>query len=127
MRATLSRQKCYVDKRRRPLEFDVGDHVFWRVIPTTGVGRAIRSKKLSSKFLGSYQILKKIGPVAYEIALPPPLANLHNVFHVSQLRKYVPDPEHVLEVDDVQVREDLILNVGPIRVLDVQTKKLKVM
>jgi len=84
------------------LEFDVG------------VGRAIRSKKLSQKFLGPYQILKKIGPIAYEIALPPQLANLHNVFHVSQLRKYVPDPQHMLEVDDIQVREDLALDVGPI-------------
>ena len=84
------------------MEFDVG------------VGRAIRSKKLSQKFLGPYQILKKIGPIAYEIALPPQLANLHNVFHVSQLRKYVPDPQHMLEVDDIQVREDLALDVGPI-------------
>jgi len=108
------------------LEFDVGDHVFLRVILTTGVGRAIRSKKLSPKFLGPYQILRKIGPVAYEIALPPQLANLHNVFHVSQLRKFIQDPEQVLEVDDIQVREDLTLDVGPIRVLDVQTKKLRV-
>ena len=94
------------------------------MIPTIGVGRAIRSKKLSPKFLGPYQIIRKIGPVAYEIALPPQLANLH-VFHVSQLRKYIPDPEHVLEVDDIQVREDLTLDVGPIRVLDEQTKKLR--
>ncbi|XP_014521827.1 uncharacterized protein LOC106778380 [Vigna radiata var. radiata] len=65
-----------------------------------------------------------IGPVAYEIALPPLLANLHNVFHVSQLRKYIPDPTHVLDVDDIQVREDLTIEAGPVKVLKVQTKNL---
>ncbi|WVY91911.1 hypothetical protein V8G54_037425 [Vigna mungo] len=125
MRATQSRQKSYADKRRRPLEFEEGDHVFLRVTPTTGVGRAIKTRKLTPKFIGPYEILRRIGPVAYELALPPSLANLHNVFHVSQLRKYVPDPVHVLEVDDIQVREDLSLVVGPVRVLDVQTKRLR--
>jgi len=79
-----------------------------RVTRTTGMGRALRSRKLSPKFLGPYQISRRIGPVAYEIALPPQLANLHPVFHVSQLRKYVFDPTHVLEVEDIQMREDLI-------------------
>ena len=83
------------------MEFESGDHVFLRITPTTGVGRATRSKKLSPKFIGPYQILRRIGPVAYEIALPPPLANLHSVFHVSQLKKYVLDPSHVLEMEDL--------------------------
>jgi len=65
------------------LEFATGDHVFMRVTPTKSVGRAIRPRKLSPKFVGPYKILKKIGPVAYEIALPPQLAILHNVFNVS--------------------------------------------
>lgn len=70
-------------------------------------------------------MLRRIGPVAYEIALSPQLENLHNVFHVSQLSKYVPDPVRVLEVDDIQVREDLTFDAGPIRLLDVQTKTLR--
>ena len=74
-------------------------HVFMRVTPTKGVGRAIKSRKLSLKFVGPYQILRKIRLVAYEIGLPPHIANLHNVFHVSQLKKYVPDRSHVLEMD----------------------------
>jgi len=85
MKASQSRQKSYVDRRRRPLEFAPRDHVFLRITRTTGVGRAIRSRKLSPKFIGPYQILKRIEPVAYETTLPPPLANLHSVFHVSQL------------------------------------------
>ncbi|WVY99024.1 hypothetical protein V8G54_031175 [Vigna mungo] len=115
MRTTQSRQKSYADRRRRPLEFNEGDHVFLRVTPITGVGRAIKAKKLSPKFLGPYEILRRIGP----------LANLHNVFHVSQLRKYIPDPTHVLEVDDIQVREDLTIEAGPVRVLEAQTKNLR--
>jgi len=78
------------------------------------VGRALHSRKLFAKFLGPYQISRKIGPVAYEIALPPQLANLHPVFHVSQLRKYVFDPAHVLEAEDIQIREELTVEVPPI-------------
>ncbi|XP_068483188.1 uncharacterized protein [Phaseolus vulgaris] len=125
MKASQSRQKSYADQRRKPLEFAAGDHVFMRVTPTKGVGRAIKSRKLSPKFVGPYQILKKIGPVAYEIALPPQLANLHNVFHVSQLRKYIPDPSHVLEVDNVQIKDNLSFEAKPVRIEDHQSKQLR--
>jgi len=118
MQASQSRQKAYADRRKRPLEFVVEDHVFLRVTRTTGVGRALCTRKLSPKFLGPYQISRRIGPVAYEIALPPQLANLHPVFHVSQLRKYVFDPSHVIDADDVQIREDLTMEVPPVALED---------
>ena len=82
--AAQSRQKSYADQRRRPLEFDVGDHVFLRVSPTTGVGRSLKTKKLSPKYIGPFQILDRVGPVAYRLALPPNLSRIHNVFYVSQ-------------------------------------------
>ena len=82
------------------------------------MGRALHSRKLSPKFLGPYQITRRIGPVAYEIALPPQLVNLHPVFHVSQLRKYVFDPAHVLEAEDIQIRENLIVEVPPVALED---------
>jgi len=125
MHATQSQQKSYADKRRRPLEFEAGDHVFLLVTPTVGIGRALKSRKLTPRFIGPYQITRRIGPAAYEIALPPHLANFHNVFHVSQLRKYVADPTHVLEQDDVQVREDLTMGIGPVRIMDSQVKQLR--
>ena len=125
MRATQSRQKSYADKRRLPLEFDEGDHVFLRVTPTTGIGRVLKPRKLTPRFIGPYQITRRIGTTAYEIALPPHLSNLHNVFHVSQLRKYIASPDHVLESDEVQVREDLTMPVGPVRILDTQVKQLR--
>ena len=83
MRTTQSRQKSYVDKRRRPLEFEAGDHVFLWVTPTAGIGRALKSRKLTPRFIGPYQIARRIEPTAYEIAFPPHLANMHNIFHVS--------------------------------------------
>ncbi|XP_027368371.1 uncharacterized protein LOC113874343 [Abrus precatorius] len=125
MRTAQSRQKSYYDRRRKPLEFQTGDHVFLRVIPITGVGRVMKSRKLTPKFIGPYQILKKIGLVAYQIALPPFLSNLHNVFHVSQLRKYVPNPSHIIEPDIIQLKDNLTYETSPVRIVDQQVKQLR--
>ena len=125
MKASQSRQKSYHDKRRKELEFSAGDHVFLRVTPVTGVGRALKSKKLTPRFIGPYQILDRVGKVAYRVALPPNLSNLHDVFHVSQLRKYVPDPSHVVQMDDVQVRDNLTVETKPIRIDAREVKVLR--
>ncbi|XP_052114913.1 uncharacterized protein LOC127745688, partial [Arachis duranensis] len=101
-----------------------GDHVFLKVTPTMGVGRAIKTKKLNPRYIGPFQILERIGPVAYRMALPPYLSNLHDVFHVSQLRKYTPDASHVLEPESVQLREDLTLPVAPVRIDDTSIRRL---
>ncbi|CAJ2661858.1 unnamed protein product [Trifolium pratense] len=103
MKASQDRQKSYHDKRRKDIEFQEGDHVFLRVKSTTG----------------------RVGKVAYRIALPPSLANLHDVFHVSQLRKYVSDPTHVIESDDVQVRDDLTIETVPLRIEGREVKRLR--
>ncbi|XP_017426312.1 uncharacterized protein LOC108334897 [Vigna angularis] len=85
----------------------------------------MRPKKLSPKFVGPYQILRKIGPVAYELSLPPQLSNLHPVFHVSQLRKYIADPSHILELEDVRLRQDRTLEMQPVHIEDSDTKYYK--
>ena len=69
----------------------------------TSVGRALKSKKLTSCFIGPCQILERVVNVAYKVALPPNLSNFHDVFHVSQLKKYISDPSHLIHMDDVQV------------------------
>ncbi|KAK2407303.1 putative mitochondrial protein [Trifolium repens] len=125
MKVAQDRQKSYADRRRRPLEFEEGDHVFLRVTPTTGVGRALKAKKLTPKFIGPYQILERIGKVAYRIALPPVLSLIHDVFHVSQLRKYTPDPSHVITPDDIQLRDNLSFEVPPIKIADRKMKRLR--
>ena len=93
MKASESRQKRYHDKRRKVLEFQKGDHMFLRETSITVVGRAL---KLTPCFVSPYQILQRIREVAYQISLSPLLANLHDVFHVSQLRRYISDPSHMI-------------------------------
>ena len=107
MKAAQSRQKSYADKRRRQLEFEIGDKVFLRISPTKGVMRFVKKGKLSPRYIGPFEILDRIGPVAYRVALPPALSSVHNVFHVSMLRKYVPDPTHVIDYEPLQFQEDL--------------------
>ena len=96
-----------------------------KVTPMTGVGRVLKSRKLTPKFLGPYQIIKKIGPVAYLMALPPSLSNLHPVFHVFQLRQYNPNPSQVIEPDRVQVRENLTFEAQPAGIVDRRIKQLR--
>ena len=99
--------------------------MFLKITPTTGVGRAIKVRKLSPCFMGLFQILKRIGPVAYRVTLPPHLSNLHDVFHVSQLRKYQPDCTHFFEPESIQQRDDLTFHVSPTRIVDKSTKHLR--
>ena len=78
-------QKSYADRHRRPLEFEVGDHVFLKVMPKRGVVRFGKRGKLSLRYIGPFEILKRVGTVAYRLALPPSLSGVHEVFHVSML------------------------------------------
>ncbi|XP_072064500.1 uncharacterized protein [Arachis hypogaea] len=79
----------------------------------------------STKMYHDLKILKRIGPVAYRIALPPHLSNLHDVFHVSQFRKYTSDASHILETESVQLKEDLTFHVTPVRIDDTSIKRLR--
>ncbi|GFY95611.1 hypothetical protein Acr_10g0009960 [Actinidia rufa] len=120
-----SRQKSYADRRKRHLEFAVGDHVFLRVSPKRGLMRFGHSGKLSPRFIGPFEILDRIGAVAYRLALPTRLANVHNVFYVSMLWKYEPDPSHVLDWRDLDVNKDVTYEERPIRVLDTRDQVLR--
>ncbi|KAA0040677.1 pol protein [Cucumis melo var. makuwa] len=107
MQTAQSRQKSYADVRRKDLEFDVGDKVFLKVAPMKGVLRFERRGKLSLRFVGTFEILERIGSVAYRLALPPSLSAVHDVFHVSMLRKYVSDPSHVVDYEPLEIDENL--------------------
>ncbi|XP_056688567.1 uncharacterized protein [Spinacia oleracea] len=125
MKAAQSRQKSYADKRRRPLEFEVGDHVFLKISPTKGVMRFGQTGKLSPRYIGPYEILERVSEVAYRLALPTDLEKVHNVFHVSMLRKYVPDPSHVISHEPLALRNDLTYEEKPIEILDRREKRLR--
>ncbi|XP_050876117.1 uncharacterized protein LOC127079794 [Lathyrus oleraceus] len=89
-----------------------------------GVGRALKSHKLMQHFIGMYHISEKVGDVAYQVTLPPSLANLNDVFHVSQLRRYIVDPSHDVQLDNVEVIDNLTLETLPIRIEDREVKQL---
>jgi hypothetical protein len=99
--------------------------VFLRVNHVTGVGRALKCRKLTPCLVGPFEIVEKVGVVAYQIALPPSLSNLYDVFHVSQLRKYVYDASHVIQVDDLEVRDNLTVETWPFRIEDREVKRLR--
>ena len=92
-----SLQKSYADVRRRPLKFEVGDHVFLKVMLKRGMVRFGKRRKLSPRFIGPFEILERVGTIAYRFSLPPSMSGVHEVFHVSMLRKYTPDPAHVVD------------------------------
>jgi len=125
MKAAQNRQKSYADRRRRPLEFRVGDHVFLRVSPTKGITRFGKAGKLSPRYIGPYPITKRVGEVAYQLELPTEFQRVHNVFHVSQLRKYISDPSHVVEADPIQLQEYLSYEEQPVQILDRREKHLR--
>ena len=125
MKAAQSRQKSYHDKIRKNLEFKVGDHMFLRVNPWIRVGRALKSWKHSPHFVGPFQILKRVGLIAYQIELPPLLSNLHDDFRVSQLRKYIINLVNVIELDDVQIKDNLICETWPMQIEDKRVKTSK--
>ena len=87
LKAASNRQKSYVDLKRKEIEFQVGDKVFLKVSPWMEVLRFGRKGKLSLRFIGPYEITKRIGPVVYQLALPQELERVHNVFHLSMLRR----------------------------------------
>nr|XP_025652776.1 uncharacterized protein LOC112748746 [Arachis hypogaea] len=100
------------------------EHISLTVTPITGIGREIKTKKLNPRYIGPFEILRQFGPVAYQVALPPHLSNLHDVFYVSQLRKYTSDVARVLEPESVELRENLTFQVTPVRIDDTRVKKL---
>ena len=107
------------------MEFEVGDHVFLRISPTRGVIRFGRRAKLSPRFIGPFDVVERVGKVAYRLALPPALAGVHDVFHVSQLRRYIRDPSHVIDHSELSVSPDLSLASQPVAILDAREKRLK--
>ncbi|XP_073121762.1 uncharacterized protein [Henckelia pumila] len=122
MLTTQSRQKIYADQQHRDLEFEIGDHVFLKVSPWKGVMRFGKKKKL--RYIGPFEILEKFGARAYRLALPLNLANIHKVFYISMLRKYVANPSHVIRHESVQWEPDFPYEEMPVQILDRQVRKL---
>ena len=100
------------------MEFEVGDHVFLKVMPKRGVVRYGKRGKLSLSFIGPFAILKRVGTIAYQLALPPSMSGVHEVFHVSMLRRYTLDPAHVVDWGEIEFDTDGTFEEGPVCIVD---------
>ena len=125
LRTAQDRQRKYADPKRKDFTLAVGEHAFLKVSPIKGARRFGVQGKLAPRYIGPYLILERVGPVAYRLALPPTLDGVHDVFHVSQLRRYVSDPSHILQVENLQVEPNLTVRERPIRILDHQETRLR--
>ena len=110
---------------RSDREFNVGEHVLLKVSPVRGIVRFGQKKgKLSPRYIGPFEILERVGKVAYRVALPPKMSGVHNVFHISMLRKCAHDPTHEIDFEDIEVNDNVTYNEGPVRILDQRVKML---
>jgi hypothetical protein len=116
------RQESYANKRRRPLQFEVGDHVYLKVSPMKGVKRFGVKGKVSPRYIGPFPILEKCGKVAYKLELPPSLVRVHDIFHVSQLKKCSKAPVDVVLPEVAPLETDFIYPEHPIKILDQKSR-----
>ena len=103
----------------------MGDHVFLKVMPKRGVVRFGKREKLVPRYIGPFEVLKRVGTVTYRLALPPSLSGVHEVFHISMLRKYTPNPAHVVDWGEITVDTDGTFEEGPVRILDSRNQVLR--
>jgi hypothetical protein len=118
LKAAKSRQETYANKRRRPLEFKDGNHVYLRVSPMKGMKRFGVKGKLAPHYIGPFPILEKCGTVAYKLYLPPSLTGVHDIFHMSQLKKCLKTPVDVVLPEVAPLEADLSYPEHPTEILD---------
>ncbi|GJV42767.1 putative reverse transcriptase domain-containing protein [Tanacetum coccineum] len=119
------RQKSYADKRRKPLEFCVGEFVLLKMSPWKGVVHIGKKRKLAPRLVGPFEITKRIGLVAYRLRLPGELNGVHDTFHVSNLKKCLADPTLQVPLDEIQVDAKLNFMEKPVEILEREFKKPK--
>ena len=118
LKVTQDRQKKYADQHRTKREFDIGDYVFLKISPWKGKIRFGKKRKLSPRFIGPFEILRRVGEVAYAVALPPELEHIHNVFHVSVLHPYKEGYKHVIDFGPIDIQKDLSYEEIPVHIVD---------
>jgi len=125
MKKAQNRQKSYADKRRKDLEFAIGDFAFLKVASMKGVLRFGKKGKLSLWYIGPFEILDRVGDKAYCLLLPLSLSGVHDVFHVSMLRKCIGEPKQMLEIKPLNLNANLTYEERPTQILNRQVKRLR--
>jgi hypothetical protein len=118
LKAARSHQKSYANKQRRDLSFKVGDFVYLKVSPMRGTKRLKVKGKLEPRYVSPFHVLDRMGEVAYQLELPPQLSDMHDVFHVSHLKKCLQVPEEQIPMEQLDLRGDLSYSKKPIKILD---------
>jgi hypothetical protein len=125
MLTAQSRQKSYTNKQQRELEFEASDQVFVKVSPIKGVMQFRKKEKLNPRFIERFEVTESVSPVAYRVSLPSDLAGVHDVFHVSILRKYVHDPLHVVSYIPLLIKGNLTYDEVLVHNLDRKEQELR--
>ncbi|GKD22897.1 putative reverse transcriptase domain-containing protein, partial [Tanacetum coccineum] len=125
LKAARDRQKSYADNRRKPLEFEVGDRVMLKVSHWKGVIRFGKKGMLAPKYVWPFKILKRVGPVAYQLRFPEELSGVHDTFHVSNLKKCLVDASLHVPLDKIKVDKTLCFVEEPVEIMDHEVKSLK--
>nr|GEW84914.1 putative reverse transcriptase domain-containing protein [Tanacetum cinerariifolium] len=125
LKTARSRQKSYADKRRKPLKLRVGDRVLLKVSPWKGVVRFGNKGKLAPRYVGLLEIVECVGPVAYRLKLPQELSCVHDIFHVSNLKKCLAVPYVQMPLDEIEIDENMHFVEEPMEIVERDVKKLK--
>ena len=125
LKMVTDRQKSYADMKIKDIRYEIGEKVFLKISPWKKVMRYGEKGKLSPRFIGPYEMIEKVGPVAYHLALPPELEKIHNVFYVSMLRRYRSDLSHVVSLETIELRSDLSYEEEPVEILAHEVKELR--
>ncbi|GKC86908.1 putative reverse transcriptase domain-containing protein [Tanacetum coccineum] len=125
MQAARDWQMSYTNVRRKPLEFQVRDHVMLKVSPQKGVIRFGKRGKLNPWYIGPFKILKRVGPVAYTLELPEELSNVYSTFHISNLKKCLSNESLIIPMKELRLNDKLNFVEEPIEKIDREVKKLK--
>ncbi|GJR89219.1 hypothetical protein Tco_0213230 [Tanacetum coccineum] len=125
VKAVRDRQKSYAGNRRKPLEFEVGDHVLLKVLPWKGVICFKKKGKLAPRHVEPFEILERIGLVAYRLRLPEELGSVHDTFHVSNLKKCLADANLHVPLDEIKIDKTLRFVEEPVEIMDREIRNLK--
>ena len=125
LKVATNRQKSYVCSKRKDIQYEIGEKVFLKVSPWKKVMRFGENGKLSHRFIGPYEVMEKVGPMADRLALPSELEKIHNVFHVSMLRRYRLDLSHAVSSETIELRPDLMYEKDPVEILAREVKELR--
>nr|GEV23143.1 putative reverse transcriptase domain-containing protein [Tanacetum cinerariifolium] len=125
MQAARDRQKSYADKKRKPMDFQVGDKVMLKVSPWKGVVRFGKRGKLNPRYVEPFRVLEKVRTIAYKLELPQELSRIHNTFHVSNLKKCYSDDPLTVPLDGLRIDDQLHFVEEPVEIMDREVKRLK--